>query len=285
MIVGLGSNIGSREAFLRAALALLVAAPGIELRAVSRVFETEPVGPPQPSYLNAAARLDVAPELGGEALLDRLLGIERELGRVRRERYGPRTIDLDVLFWDGPAVAGPRLTVPHPRLLERAFALAPLLDVAPELTPRFGPALAAVGGAPSDARPLNRGPVAVQTRGPAGSVLEATGRDLPDALASAAAIAAGAASGGQVPKGALQNPADHGRGGGAADRLRAGRPDGRRGPLPREVLVSDLGTDRARGLLLAARGPRRTTLWPERFQTERTPAGALVRLFGPAAAE
>lgn len=96
----------------------------------SRVYETAPIGgPEQPDYLNAA----VLVEWDGTPLelLDRLQAIELALGRVRTVRYGPRMIDLDILWIDGQCVDSERLTVPHPRLLERAFALVPLLEVAP----------------------------------------------------------------------------------------------------------------------------------------------------------
>ena len=96
---------------------------------VSRIYETEPIGPPQPAYLNAAVLLRY--EGGPEDLLDALLGVERMLGRERREKWGPRTIDLDVLWIDGVALETARLTVPHPHLTERGFALRPLGDVAP----------------------------------------------------------------------------------------------------------------------------------------------------------
>jgi 2-amino-4-hydroxy-6-hydroxymethyldihydropteridine diphosphokinase len=95
----------------------------------SHVYATAPVGPPQPAYLNAAVLVDW--EGTAQALLDALLGIEKGLGRTRDgERFGPRTIDLDVLWIEGLAIATPTLTVPHPRLEERAFALVPLLEVA-----------------------------------------------------------------------------------------------------------------------------------------------------------
>jgi 2-amino-4-hydroxy-6-hydroxymethyldihydropteridine diphosphokinase len=97
--------------------------------ATSRVYATAPVGPPQPEYLNAAALITWNED--AEALLDALLAIESGLGRVRGEKWGPRTIDLDVLWIEGQAVATPRLVVPHPHLKERAFALAPMLEVAP----------------------------------------------------------------------------------------------------------------------------------------------------------
>jgi 2-amino-4-hydroxy-6-hydroxymethyldihydropteridine diphosphokinase len=142
-IVGLGSNLGSREAFVVLAAKMLAADPAIELVARSRMYVTPPIGPPQPDFVNAAVR--IASELPARAILDRCLAIERALGRVREARWGPRTIDLDLLYWEGGAIDEPDLTVPHPRLIERAFALAPLLDVAPELEPSLGPALDHIG--------------------------------------------------------------------------------------------------------------------------------------------
>jgi 2-amino-4-hydroxy-6-hydroxymethyldihydropteridine diphosphokinase len=125
--VGLGANLGDREATIRAALEAL---PG--LVGVSKLRETDPVGVvDQPPFLNAAAVLET--ELAPRELLDTLLAVERELGRERRERWGPRTIDLDLLLYGAETIDEPGLTVPHPRLHERRFALEPLLDLDPEL--------------------------------------------------------------------------------------------------------------------------------------------------------
>ena len=126
--VGVGANLGDREATIRAALAAL---PGVV--AMSELRETEPVGVvDQPEFLNGAVALET--ELSARELLETLLGIERELGRERRERWGPRTIDLDLLLYGGETIDEPGLTVPHPRLHERRFALEPLLDLDPELS-------------------------------------------------------------------------------------------------------------------------------------------------------
>jgi 2-amino-4-hydroxy-6-hydroxymethyldihydropteridine diphosphokinase len=128
VVIGLGANVGDRLAYLRAALAELRRVVSVE--AVSRVYETPPVGgPPQGDFLNAAVRalFDGEPQ----ALLDALLRIEAKLGRVRAERNGPRVIDLDVLWIEGTTVRTDALEVPHPRLKERAFALVPMLEVAP----------------------------------------------------------------------------------------------------------------------------------------------------------
>lgn len=135
-VVGLGSNLGDRLGHIRVAVSALGSLG--EVRTSSRVYETAPVGgPPQPPFLNAAARVETP--LSPRALLDALHAIERAAGRIRRERWGPRTVDLDVLWIRGLAVFGPDLTVPHPRLLSRAFALIPLLEVAPDaIDPRDG---------------------------------------------------------------------------------------------------------------------------------------------------
>ena len=121
--VGLGANLGDREATILAALDAL---PGVV--GVSELRETEPVGVvDQPPFLNGAAALET--ELAPRELLDTLLAVERELGRERRERWGPRTIDLDLLLYGASRIAEPGLTVPHPRLHERRFALEPLHEL------------------------------------------------------------------------------------------------------------------------------------------------------------
>ena len=125
--VGLGSNLGDREATIRRAIAAL---PGVV--AVSELRETDPVGvTEQPAFLNGVVALET--ELSPRELLDTLLAVERDLGRERRERWGPRTIDLDLLLYGGETVDEPGLTVPHPGLHVRRFALEPLTDLDPEL--------------------------------------------------------------------------------------------------------------------------------------------------------
>jgi len=131
--VGLGANLGDREATIRRAVALLDAAAGVAVVARSSLRETEPWGPvEQPRYLNGALAVDT--ELGPRALLGVLLDVERRLGRVRadEERWGPRTIDLDLLLHGDLVVDEPGLAVPHPRLHERRFALEPLAELAPD---------------------------------------------------------------------------------------------------------------------------------------------------------
>jgi 2-amino-4-hydroxy-6-hydroxymethyldihydropteridine diphosphokinase len=131
--VGLGANLGPREVTILRAVELLGAAEGIEVLELSRLRETEPVGvTDQPMFLNGAVALETT--LSPWELLDVLLRIEQELGRVRDdERWGPRTIDLDLLVYGDESVDEPGLRIPHPRLHERRFALEPLADLEPEL--------------------------------------------------------------------------------------------------------------------------------------------------------
>jgi 2-amino-4-hydroxy-6-hydroxymethyldihydropteridine diphosphokinase len=137
--VGIGSNLGDREGNLRQAVELLSAEDGIDVVAVSEIRETDPVGPvEQGPFLNGAVRIET--DLAPRELLERLLAVEERLGRVRRERWGPRTIDLDLLLYGDDVVDEPGLTVPHARLHERRFALEPLSDLAPSLEiPGKGP--------------------------------------------------------------------------------------------------------------------------------------------------
>jgi 2-amino-4-hydroxy-6-hydroxymethyldihydropteridine diphosphokinase len=138
--VGLGANIGERAATLSRAVELLSAEDNVEVLVVSSFRETDPVGVvDQPPFLNGAAVLETA--LDPRELLDTLLRVERELGRVRDgTRWGPRTIDLDLLLFDERTLDEPGLRVPHPRLHERRFALEPLAEIAPSVEiPGQGP--------------------------------------------------------------------------------------------------------------------------------------------------
>lgn len=127
--LGLGSNLGDRQAHLRTALDRLVA---VGLVRTSPVYETDPVGgPEQGPYLNCVAELDT--DLSARQLLAVCARLEAAAGRVRTERWGPRTLDVDVLWVDGEEVDEPDLQVPHPRMRERRFVLAPLRDLAPDL--------------------------------------------------------------------------------------------------------------------------------------------------------
>ena len=131
--IGLGANLGDREATIRAAVAALGEEDGIEVVAVSALRETEPVGVgPQPLFLNGAAELETT--LTARELLDRLLATEQRFGRVRVPgEHRPRTLDLDLLLYGDEQIDEPGLTVPHPRLHERAFVLEPLADLGIEL--------------------------------------------------------------------------------------------------------------------------------------------------------
>ena len=127
--IGLGSNLGDRKATIRRALELLSADGAIEVEAVSSLRETEPVGyVDQPRFLNGAAALRT--ELAPRAVLERLQHVEAALGRDRTgPRFGPRTIDLDLLLYDGVQINEPGLEIPHPRLVERRFVLEPLAEL------------------------------------------------------------------------------------------------------------------------------------------------------------
>lgn len=129
--LGLGSNLGDRLSHLRAAVAALP-----DVVAVSPVYETDPLGGPdeQGAYLNLVVELDTSRDAWG--LLELCRTLEEAAGRVRAVRWGPRTLDVDVLWVDGEIVDEPDLTVPHPRMWDRRFVLAPLADLAPDLAPR-----------------------------------------------------------------------------------------------------------------------------------------------------
>jgi 2-amino-4-hydroxy-6-hydroxymethyldihydropteridine diphosphokinase len=128
--LGLGSNLGDRLDHLQRAVDLLDADARTRVDAVSSVYETEPVGgPEQDPYFNLAVR--VATRRAPARLLRLCHRVEQELGRTREVRWGPRTIDVDILLYDERVIDRPQLSVPHPRLTERAFALIPLIEVAP----------------------------------------------------------------------------------------------------------------------------------------------------------
>jgi 2-amino-4-hydroxy-6-hydroxymethyldihydropteridine diphosphokinase len=129
--VALGSNLADPEAQVRRAIEELAAIPATRLVARSRLYRTRAVGPPQPDYVNAVALLET--RLEADDLFDRLLAIEAVHGRVRGERWGPRTLDLDLLVYGDAVIDTPRLSVPHPQLGLRPFVLVPLAEVAPAL--------------------------------------------------------------------------------------------------------------------------------------------------------
>jgi len=130
--VGLGSNLGSRLGHMRKGLALICELPGTRLVAVSSVYDTTPVGmTDQPRFLNAACEIET--DLEPEALLNELLTIEDLCGRVRRDAWGPRTLDLDLLVYEAETRATETLRLPHPRIGDRGFVLVPLAEIAPDL--------------------------------------------------------------------------------------------------------------------------------------------------------
>ncbi len=130
--IGLGSNLGNRLENLNTVVKLLCDSAGITVDLLSAVYETAPVGgPKQGAYLNACAGISTT--LGPISLLDKLLALEKRLKRVRKEHWGPRTIDLDLLYYEGIRMNTPRLQIPHPRVHERGFVLIPLAEIAPGL--------------------------------------------------------------------------------------------------------------------------------------------------------
>lgn len=168
-LIGLGSNLGQRKQTLDRAVELLAATNGIANLRTSTWHESAPVGGPsgQSAFLNGAVRLETS--LSAEALLDRLQAIENELGRVRDERWGPRSIDLDLLLYAGAIIHTPRLVVPHPRMAFRRFALEAAAEIAGDMPhPEIGltvaelfrhlqtaePYVAITGPAPADSRRL-----------------------------------------------------------------------------------------------------------------------------------
>lgn len=130
--IGLGSNLGEREDNIRAALEAIADLPDTDLVRVSSLYDTEPVGEvEQPNFLNAAVVVDT--ELDARTLLWNLMLIEKRLGRVRTQRWGPRTIDLDLLLYGDELIEDDDLRVPHPEIIRRSFVLVPLVELEPRL--------------------------------------------------------------------------------------------------------------------------------------------------------
>lgn len=141
--IGLGSNLGDKRDNLDRAVAALAASPGIAVVARSGYWRTEPWGfTEQDWFVNACVVVETA--LSPRAILERCLAIEAVLGRRREIRWGPRIIDLDVLYVDGLTVDEPGLALPHPHILERAFVLAPLVEIRPDVVIRGTPVAAAL---------------------------------------------------------------------------------------------------------------------------------------------
>jgi 2-amino-4-hydroxy-6-hydroxymethyldihydropteridine diphosphokinase len=126
--IALGSNLGHSQHTLEQAILALDQTPGVTLLARSHWYQTKAVGPPQPDYLNGCVTLQTT--FSPQTLLQTLLNLEHQFGRERRERWGPRTLDLDLLLFDDVILDSPTLQIPHPRMTERAFVLVPLAEIA-----------------------------------------------------------------------------------------------------------------------------------------------------------
>ncbi len=148
--IGIGANLGDAAANVRDAIARLARLPHTRLLSASGSYRTAPIDSSGPDYINAVASLDT--ELDAHALLAELQAIELAHGRERPYRNAPRTLDLDLLLYGDAIIASPTLSVPHPRMLERAFVLAPLLEIAPDIAvPGHGPARARLGAVATQA--------------------------------------------------------------------------------------------------------------------------------------
>ena len=132
VFLGLGSNLGDKEANIREALERLARHPDVRLKRVSSLYEAAPVGfADQPDFVNAVALIET--ELGPADLLHIVVSIEDDMGRVRNRHWGPRVIDIDLLLYNNVEIAAPELAIPHPRMMDRAFVMAPLAEIAPDL--------------------------------------------------------------------------------------------------------------------------------------------------------
>ena len=158
--VGLGSNLGDRLGHLKRAVELLMA-EGLAVRQASSVYETDPVGPPQPDYLNAA--IAVESHLAPVDLVALLKKVEADIGREQTERWGPRVIDLDLLLYGDQTVAEGGIKVPHPELTNRAFALVPVLEIDEDVELPSGEPLSAF---------CEKDPAGIRRFAPPGSLLD-----------------------------------------------------------------------------------------------------------------
>jgi 2-amino-4-hydroxy-6-hydroxymethyldihydropteridine diphosphokinase len=154
VFLGVGANLGDRLATLQRAVGLL-AERGVRTVACSRVWATAPLGgpPDQPEFLNVVVEIDPG-EMSPTEVLAAANAVEAELGRVREVRWGPRTIDIDVLLWDDLRSEDPALTIPHPRMHERAFVVLPLLDLDPDPRLPDGRRLVELPAPTGEARPF-----------------------------------------------------------------------------------------------------------------------------------
>lgn len=136
--IGIGSNVGDREAFARRGIAEIGEAEGITIEKVSSLYATAPIGgPPQRSFVNLVVKIDT--ELSPRGLLESLQAIEQRLGREPSDiRWGPRVVDLDILTFGDEKVSEPDLEIPHPRMKERLFVLIPLLEIEPDAADPWG---------------------------------------------------------------------------------------------------------------------------------------------------
>ncbi len=151
--IALGGNLGDSERILISAITAIDQVYGIRVIARSPLYKTAPVGPPQPDYLNACILIETS--LTPRALLQQLLTIENQFGRVRQERWGARSLDLDLLLFSDQIVDLPGLTIPHPRLHERPFVLVPMTDIAPQWPhPIFGKTIAQLLDQLSTSQPI-----------------------------------------------------------------------------------------------------------------------------------
>ncbi|GAB4244249.1 MAG: hypothetical protein Kow0049_34050 [Stanieria sp.] len=142
-VIALGSNLGDSLKILQNSLQSLALIPGIEIEAASSWYQTKPIGPPQPDYLNGCALLSV--QQHPEELLVLLQAIEIQFGRIRNEKWGARTLDLDLLLYDDLIFNTSSLQIPHPRMTQRAFVLVPLAEIVPDwIEPRSGKAIASL---------------------------------------------------------------------------------------------------------------------------------------------
>lgn len=256
-VLGVGANLGSRAATVRAALDLLASDAATTLVAVSSVYESAALGPPGPPYYNLAVRLRSSHD--PDALWETLARVEAMLGRVRRERWASRTIDLDVLWCEEPFTSS-SLTVPHPELERRWFALAPLLEVAPEAEPRYAAVLAALGGAPVTGAALDALARSHVVEADAELWIESRAADRADALAEALralAAASGAAAPSDEPYVVQSIQAHSVAGEELAAFVRAVLALGRRGRAPARVVLGSLGAGQAEGRALTT-----TRAWP-----------------------
>lgn len=130
--IALGSNLGDSLTILEQALGLLNDLPGLNIQQHSSWYETVPIGPPQPNYLNGCAIATADDNRSPLEILENLLAVEQQFGRIRRERWGPRSLDLDLLLWEDLILEVPQLQIPHPRFRDRAFVLVPLAEIAPD---------------------------------------------------------------------------------------------------------------------------------------------------------